>query len=86
MAAVAIGLFLLSICVMAAVFVLLPDTDPLQSNDDSYRFSKSNTKLPAIRTWHHVEGFPADLAQMETVFWEPDDTTSLRTGCARAIV
>ncbi len=78
MAAVAIGLFLLSICVMAVVFIFLPDTSTLPSNDDSYRFSKSNTKLPNIRTWHHVQGFPADLAQMETVFWEPDDTTSLR--------
>lgn len=31
-----------------------------------------------IRAWHTVGGFPKQLAQFETVFWEPDDTTSLR--------
>ncbi len=31
-----------------------------------------------IREWHQVEGLPDALAQFESVFWEPDDTTSLR--------
>jgi release factor glutamine methyltransferase len=34
--------------------------------------------LPSILAWHTVEDLPAPLAQMETVFWEPDDTVSLR--------
>lgn len=34
--------------------------------------------LPSIQAWHTVEDLPAPLAQMETVFWEPDDTASLR--------
>lgn len=31
-----------------------------------------------IRAWERAEGFPAELAVFETVFWEPRDTTSLR--------
>ncbi len=31
-----------------------------------------------IKTWHVLENYKHDLAQFETVFWEPDDTTSLR--------
>ncbi len=34
--------------------------------------------LPSIVAWHTVEDLPAPLAQMETVFWEPEDTASLR--------
>lgn len=33
----------------------------------------------AIRQWHNVPGFEKRLAQFETVFWEPDDTASLRS-------
>lgn len=32
----------------------------------------------SIRSWHYVDGFEEPLAQFDTVFWEPDDTTSLR--------
>lgn len=32
----------------------------------------------SIRGWHTVDGLPKQIAQFETVFWEPDDTTSLR--------
>ena len=31
-----------------------------------------------IRGWHAVQGLPCELAQFETVFWEPEDTSSLR--------
>ena len=31
-----------------------------------------------IKTWRYVEGIPQELAQFETVFWEPDDTNSMR--------
>lgn len=32
----------------------------------------------AIRAWHSIAGLDEQLAQFETVFWEPDDTTSMR--------
>lgn len=31
-----------------------------------------------IRAWHTVAGLPKQMAQFETVFWEPNDTDSLR--------
>jgi release factor glutamine methyltransferase len=31
-----------------------------------------------IKAWHILDEFPQDIAQFETVFWEPQDTTSLR--------
>ena len=31
-----------------------------------------------IKAWHFVDGFTHELAQFDTVFWEPRDTTSLR--------
>lgn len=34
---------------------------------------------PKIKQWHSVGGITNELAQFETVFWEPDDTTSLRS-------
>ncbi len=31
-----------------------------------------------VKAWHSVEGFDQNLAVMETVFWDPRDTESLR--------
>ncbi|MFK7736813.1 MAG: methyltransferase [Pirellulaceae bacterium] len=31
-----------------------------------------------IRDWHYVPDLDVELAQFDTVFWEPDDTSSLR--------
>lgn len=49
----------------------------LQSED---RFAAHGIDPAAlhIQAWHALEDFPHDLAQFETVFWEPQDTTSLR--------
>ena len=35
-------------------------------------------KTPGIVRWEPVEGLPRDVAIMESVFWEPADTDSLR--------
>lgn len=76
--AISIGLFLLSICVVAGLFIWLSGNRKTVDNDDSYSFVKPELVTPDILTWHHVEDFPAAIAQMETVFWEPDDTSSMR--------
>ncbi|MEZ6065967.1 MAG: class I SAM-dependent methyltransferase [Planctomycetaceae bacterium] len=39
---------------------------------------ESTADKPRIDSWQSVEDFDRPLAQMETVFWEPADTTSLR--------
>lgn len=36
-------------------------------------------KPPGIVRWEPVEGLPRDIAIMESVFWEPADTDSLRS-------
>jgi release factor glutamine methyltransferase len=33
---------------------------------------------PGIVHWEHIDGLPRDVAIMESVFWEPADTDSLR--------
>ncbi len=77
-AAISIGLFLLSLCGVALIFVWYSRTSRKDVESDSYEFVKPAIAAPEIRTWHHVAGFPASIAQMESVFWEPNDTDSLR--------
>ena len=77
-AAVSIGLFVLSLCVVAMVFIWYSRSGREEVERDTYAFSKPKAAAPEIRTWHHVAGFPASIAQMESVFWEPNDTDSLR--------
>ena len=77
-AAVSIGLFLLSLCAVAFVFIWFMQDPKQVAESDAYRFAKPQTATPEIRTWHHIDGFPAAISQMETVFWEPNDTDSLR--------
>jgi methylase of polypeptide subunit release factors len=36
-------------------------------------------RAPSVKLWGKVEDFNAELAVYKTVFWEPDDTISLRT-------
>ena len=31
-----------------------------------------------VRAWHQIEDLPGEVAQLETVFWDPRDTVSLR--------
>jgi len=77
-AAVSIGLFVLSLCSVAMVFVWYSRSGRENVESDTYEFAKPAVATPEIRTWHHVAGFPASIAQMESVFWEPNDTDSLR--------
>jgi len=78
--AVSIGLFLLSLCGVAAVFVRFDDHREATAESETYTFVQPALEAsPAIRTWHHVDDFPVAIAQMESVFWEPDDTSSLRS-------
>jgi release factor glutamine methyltransferase len=76
--AISMGLFLLSLCVVAGVFVWFGRNRIAAPESDTYGFVKPELAAPEILTWHHVDDFPAAIAQMETVFWEPDDTSSLR--------
>jgi release factor glutamine methyltransferase len=76
--AISIGLFLLSLCVVAGVIIWLGGNRKRMEQDDTYSFTKPELDAPEILTWHHVDDFPAAIAQMETVFWEPDDTSSMR--------
>lgn len=39
---------------------------------------RNDEKTPDIVRWEHVDGLPRDVAIMESVFWEPADTDSLR--------
>jgi release factor glutamine methyltransferase len=50
---------------------------PLAS-DASNRQATVGEETYSIRRWVAVEDFPSRLAVFETVFWEPDDTASMR--------
>lgn len=39
---------------------------------------EANASYESIAAWRTIEDLPRSIAQFETVFWEPDDTTSLR--------
>jgi release factor glutamine methyltransferase len=77
--AISIGLFVFSLCVVAGVFVWFGRSGKSIQESDTYSFVKPELDAPDILTWHHVDDFPAAIAQMESVFWEPDDTSSLRS-------
>ncbi len=77
-AAISIGLFLLSLCVVAGAFAWYSRSRDESETSDTYSFVKPELEAPEILTWHHVDEFPAAIAQMESVFWEPDDTRSMR--------
>ena len=77
-AAISIGLFLLSLCVVAGIFIWFDRRHKPIEDSDTYSFVKPEMKAPEILAWHHVDGFPAAIAHMESVFWEPDDTSSMR--------
>lgn len=77
-AAVSLGLFLLSVCLAALLYGWMSAPKESRQEEDTYRIAKSKEELPEVHAWHRVEGFPASFAQLETVFWEPDDTQSMR--------
>lgn len=89
-AALAVGLFLLG---MLLVFPICSrwfgaDRSAASRVLDSYRFDeqwlasqadvKPSTPQLEIKQWHFVDDLQVELAQFETVFWEPEDTDSLR--------
>ncbi|MCA9193190.1 MAG: class I SAM-dependent methyltransferase [Planctomycetales bacterium] len=43
-----------------------------------YRFRKIDPREVEIKAWHWVDDLNGEIAQLETVFWEPEDTLSLR--------
>ncbi|RMF44043.1 MAG: class I SAM-dependent methyltransferase [Planctomycetota bacterium] len=86
----ALALFLLSgLLLLPLLFGTFKQTDaPTVPNRYVFRGSSPAPRMPAalhsiagelrIRQWHYVPDLEVELAQFETVFWEPDDTTSLR--------
>lgn len=75
--AVSIGLFVLSLCLAALLYGWFARSSS-ERDSNEYQFVKPDSKPPSIRTWHRVDGFPAAISQIESVFWEPDDTVTLR--------
>lgn len=52
---------------------------PDQPSQPEYAAAPVDPALLRIKAWHFVDGFAHELAQFDTVFWEPRDTTSLRS-------
>lgn len=46
--------------------------------DDSFALQGIDPAALRIKAWHTLDDLPHEVAQFETVFWEPRDTTSLR--------
>ncbi len=69
---VAAGAIGLVVC-LALVTLWLRLKSPEEAQKTTAEFTHLN-----IKTWHVLDELPCELAQFETVFWEPKDTTSLR--------
>ena len=68
-------------CVLAAWLVFRQDSDPSGEEGESSPEEPISgyATPPQVRAWQEVEDFDQPLAQFETVFWEPEDTRSLRS-------
>lgn len=82
--ALAVGVFLLSCLAMVPLLRYWGSQEDAADRTE-YRFAEGTLDAGAldadqlqIKAWHAVDGFPDRLAQFNTVFWEPDDTSSLR--------
>ncbi len=90
----ALSLFLLSGLVLLPILYRTEEKTSGPTVPDTYVFK---TPAPAprmdadlravagelrIRHWHYVPELEVELAQFETVFWEPEDTASLRAAIA----
>lgn len=77
------GLLLLSMAGWWLGGALRDGTSEEPTPTDSGQASSSDEGIdPAmlrIKSWHTLDGFSRELAQFETVFWDPADTHSLRT-------
>ncbi|QDV22149.1 methyltransferase [Aureliella helgolandensis] len=86
--AITLALFLLSALLLCSIlWWLVVQSAP--GAPDEYHFhladeTAEEVAAPSIkiRHWHFVAGLPDELAQFETVFWEPNDTDSLRAWLA----
>lgn len=90
----ALGLFMLSaLALLPFLRPLLTEEDEGPSIKSEYKFSNANKASqdgvggnsvnpgPAdleIKAWHFIDGWEQELAQFQTVFWEPDDSNSMR--------
>jgi release factor glutamine methyltransferase len=58
---------------------------PIELTEEEWRAAQSkyeadiHDREPAVKLWGKVEDFNTEIAVYKTVFWEPDDTISLRT-------
>ncbi len=79
--AISIALFLLSMLLGVATIWWAYASAP--TPQASYTFSIPTERAAIaerlnIKAWHALAPFSHELAQFETVFWEPEDTTSMR--------
>ena len=93
----ALGLFLLSALVLLPFLLPAFEEEPNETSVKSeYRFSPSvnedvtpndegNAELN-IKAWHFVGDWQERFAQFDTVFWEPDDSSSMRDWLRRSNV
>lgn len=52
-------------------------TDPTQT-ENATQPTAIEDSVWNVRAWHQIEDLPGEVAQLETVFWDPRDTVSLR--------
>ncbi len=64
-------------CLLAAALASISLISPRDVRSVTSGETSPPTRV-AIRAWHKVEDFSKEIAQFDTVFWEPEDTTSIR--------
>lgn len=84
----ALGLFLLSLLIVLPLLSFsfkTPDVAPANTSfvfSDRASSSVESKAAPStelkIRGWHYMTALGDEIAQFQTVFWEPDDTNSMR--------
>ena len=52
-------------------------TDPTQTENATQPIAIEDS-VWNVRAWHQIEDLPGEVAQLESVFWDPRDTVSLR--------
>ncbi len=76
-------MFLLCIAVFLPALWLRNVYQTEEEQPDEYVINAADVGLK-IRDWHELDGLAKPLAQFDTVFWEPDDTASLRSWLAQS--
>lgn len=89
----ALGLFMLSaLALLPFLRPLLTEESEARPLRSEYEFANANKPRGGdgfveesdsveleIKAWHFVDGWEEKVAQFRTVFWEPDDSSSLRS-------